>query len=237
MGVTAIARPASHPERTTTRSAATRAKLVNVAERLFAARGIDGVTLNEIGEAASQRNAAVCQYHFGSKAGLLQAIIDKHVPGIAARRYALLDELERIRRPGLREVVRAFVLPVAEKLRDPDGGREFILINAQLVAIHTASLQHLGASSLEVPTVDRLTRTLQRVMAPYRLPPAVLKQRAMLSAALLFHGLADHLRMQEVVKRRDASMDTELFVQTLEDALVALLAGGTSAPQRPGVER
>lgn len=222
------------PERVTARSAATRAKLIAVAEQLFAARGIDGVTLAEIGKAAGQRNAAVCQYHFGSKEGLLQAIIDKHVPGMAARRYALLDELEQAGRPTLRDLVRVLILPVAEKLRDPDGGRDFIRIDAQLVAIHTLSIQHMGASPLKVPTTDRLTRTLLRALDDYGLTPAVVKQRTLLAAVLLFHGLADHLRMLEAATQPDRSMDTELFLRTLEDAIVALLSGGQERPLRSG---
>lgn len=218
----------------TARSAATRAKLIAVAERLFATRGIDGVTLNEIGGAAGQRNAAVCQYHFGNKEGLLQAIIDKHVPGIAARRYALLDELEQAGHRSLRDVVRVLIAPVADKLRDPDGGRDFIRIDAQLVAVHTVSIQHIGPSPLKVPTADRLTRTLLEAMKPFGLPEAVVKQRAMLAAVLLFHGLADHLRMLEAATRADESMNTDLFLLTLEDAIVALLSGGLERPTSEG---
>ncbi|QDX80813.1 hypothetical protein B9N43_05885 [Denitratisoma sp. DHT3] len=215
-------------ERLTPRSAATRAKLIAVAERLFAERGVDGVTLNEIGKAAGQRNAAVCQYHFGNKEALLQAIIDKHVPGIAARRHALLDQLEQAGRLGLRDVVKALIYPVAEKLLDADGGRDFIRINAQLVATHTLASQQLAASPFKVPLSDRLTRVIENAMAEYPLPPAVLKQRTMLAGVLLFHGLADHSRMLDAVEHPEAVVDTELFVHTLEDATVAMLSGPVS---------
>ena len=223
---------AEAPGRLTPRSAATRAKLITVAEQLFAEHGVDGVTLNEIGKAAGQRNAAVCQYHFGNKEGLLQAIIDKHVPGIAARRHALLDQLEQEGRGSLRDVVKAFVYPVAEKLLDADGGRDFIRINAQLVAIHTVSSQHLGTSPLKLPSSARLARALEDALLPYKLPEAVLKQRTMLAAVLLFHGLADHTRMRDVVEQKESAMDTQLFVQTLEDAMVAMLSAPLSAPEK-----
>jgi len=212
-------------ERLTPRSAATRAKLITVAERLFASRGVDGVTLAEIGKLAGQRNAAVCQYHFGGRDSLLQAIIDKHVPGIVARRHVLLDELERVGHFDLSDVVRALVRPVAAKLTDPDGGRDFIRINAQLVALHTVHVRHAGPSPLKLPANDRFTLFLERALAGQELPVAVLKQRAMLAAVLLFHGLADHLRMLELADTMDASMDTELFLGTLEDSIVAVLRG------------
>ena len=216
----------------TLRSAATRAKLVATAERLFAERGIDGVTLQEIGQLAGQRNAAACQYHFGNREGLLQAIIDKHVPGIATRRHALLDALEADACADVRSLVQAFVQPVAEKLLDPDGGAHFIRISAQLVALHTLSVQHLAPSPLRLPGGDRLTRALARALKPLNLPQAVLMQRTMLAAVLLFHGLADHTRMREAAGRDDDVMDTRRFVRTLEDAMVALLEGPVSPAQR-----
>ena len=212
-------------ERLTPRSAATRAKLITVAERLFASRGVDGVTLAEIGKLAGQRNAAVCQYHFGGRDSLLQAIIDKHVPGIVARRHVLLDELEHAGRFELSDVVRAFVRPVAEKLGDPDGGRDFIRINAQLVALHTVHVRHVGPSPLKLPANDRLLLFMERVLAGSKVPAPVLKQRTMLAAVLLFHGLADHLRMLELANTPDASMDTDLFLRTLEEAMVSMLRG------------
>ena len=216
-------------ERLTPRSAATRAKLITVAERLFATRGVDGVTLAEIGKLAGQRNAAVCQYHFGGRDSLLQAIIDKHVPGIVARRHVLLDALEYAGRFDLSDVVRTFVQPVAEKMVDPDGGRDFIRINAQLVALHTVHVRHVGPSPLKLPANDRFMQFLERALAGRNVPAAVLKQRTMLAAVLLFHGMADHLRMLELANTTDPAMDTGLFLSTLEASIVAVLQG----PLRP----
>ena len=65
---------------------ATRERIVAAAERLFAERGLDGVSLVEVGRAAGQRNRSAVQYHFGDKQGLVHAILDKHTPGIEARR-------------------------------------------------------------------------------------------------------------------------------------------------------
>lgn len=216
-------------KRVTSRSVATRAKLIAVAERLFAENGIEGATLNEIGKAAGQRNAAVCQYHFGDKETLIKAVLDKHMPGIAARRHALLDQIEQSGHLNLKEVVRAFIYPVAEKLLDPDGGEDFIRINAQLVAIHTVSAQDMGPTPLNLPRADRLTRALHDAMAPYGLPEAVVKQRTMLAAVLLFHGLSDHTKMKKSVKLPDSVTNIELFIRTLEDGMLALLSAPLSA--------
>jgi AcrR family transcriptional regulator len=211
-------------ERLTPRSSATRAKLLATAQRLFAERGIDGASLNEISRAADQRNSNVCQYHFGSKEGLIQAILDKHVPGIAARRDQLLDVLEKRGAFELRDLARAFIRPVAEKLSDPDGGAEFIRINAGLVALHTLYAFGVPVSNLRLARAARFRRLLAPLLAASGLPDAVAQQRMMLGAVVLFHGLADHCRMRDATATRGAALDTPLFIATLEDSIVGLWA-------------
>jgi AcrR family transcriptional regulator len=219
-------------ERLTPRSVATRAKLIAVAERLFAQRGLEAVSLNEINRAAGQRNSNACQYHFGSKEGLLQAIRDKHVLAIVARRNDMLDRMEASGQSDLRAVVRAFVHPVALQLLEPDGGKEFIRINAQLIVPHTLAVQEPGSMQLRTPGTDRLARVLRRAVAQYALPEPIVQQRLLMAAMLLFHGLADHSRMLEASKPSadsgDAAIDTELFVHDLEDSIVALLSAPLS---------
>lgn len=211
----------------TAQSAATRARLVAIAERLFADRGIEGVALSDINKAAGQRNKNATHYHFGSKQGLLQAILDKHVHGIAARRNVLLDEAGKRGRLPLAAVVRAFVRPVAEKLFDADGGASFIRFQAQLVATLTLDAHRLHGSALKIAPVERITAAL-RAATP-QLPEALFRQRAMLATVLLFDGLADHSRMLEGAEVASAQIDTELFIRNLEDCMVALFAAPVSA--------
>jgi AcrR family transcriptional regulator len=110
-----------------------RSALITAAERLFAANGVDGVSLREIMRAAGQRNTTSLQYHFGDRDGLLRALIDKHSRTVSIRREALLERLDVQPDPRLRDVAAAFVAPLVAKLADPDGGREFLRIAAQLI--------------------------------------------------------------------------------------------------------
>ncbi|MFD1554860.1 TetR/AcrR family transcriptional regulator [Paraburkholderia silviterrae] len=213
-------------EHLTLRTVSTRAKLVAIAERLFAERGIDNIALSDINKAAGQRNKSAAQYHFGSKDGLLQAILDKHAPGIVARRNAILDELEARAKPTMRDVVGALLYPIAEKIADPDGGKAFIRIHAQLVATHLMSIHNLCTSSLQLRQVDRLTRALSAAIGD--LPEVIAQQRLMLAAILLFHGLADHSRMQDASGDTNPVVHNTLFIQNLEDCLVALLTADVS---------
>src|SRR3546814_16579536 len=82
------------PKRRHSAGEATRVLLIEAAERLFATRGIDGVTLAQIQLAAGQSNSSVIGYHFGSKDGLVPAILDHRQPVLEAQREQLLAALQ-----------------------------------------------------------------------------------------------------------------------------------------------
>ena len=62
-----------------------------VALKLFAERGIDGVTVRQIAEAAGQKNHAAIPYHFGSKDMLVRELLIDGARAIDVRRNARLD--------------------------------------------------------------------------------------------------------------------------------------------------
>jgi hypothetical protein len=162
------------------------------------------------------------------------------VLAIVARRNDMLDRMEATGQNDLRAVVKAFVHPVAQQLCEPDGGKEVIRINAQLIVPHTLAVQEQAAMPLRAPDTDRLARVLhtpgtdrlarvlRNAVAAYALPEPIVQQRLMLAAMLLFHGLADHSRMLEAAKQSAVAIDTELFVNDLEDSIVALLSAPLS---------
>jgi AcrR family transcriptional regulator len=111
------------------RSAATRARLLDTAEFLFARRGIAAVTTRELVEAAGQRNASAISYHFGSRDGLLAELLVRRGGPVDARRGELRGRAGST--PPPEELVRCLVEPYAELLHDP-GGRAYLRIVAQL---------------------------------------------------------------------------------------------------------
>jgi AcrR family transcriptional regulator len=72
------------------RGSATRALLLDVAEELIGARGMD-VSLREIAAAAGQRNNSAVRYHFGDKDGLIDALMYDRIGKAEARRQVLVD--------------------------------------------------------------------------------------------------------------------------------------------------
>src|ERR1700733_14202211 len=72
------------------RRARTRTQLLEAAARVYARRGFDGATLDEVAEVAGFTKGAVYD-HFGSKENLLFALLDEHLAAQIAEQIALFD--------------------------------------------------------------------------------------------------------------------------------------------------
>jgi AcrR family transcriptional regulator len=104
-----------------------RERLLNAAEALFAERGLAAVSLRAINAAAGLSPAAL-HYHFGTKAGLVEAILLRHMPSLMARRGVLLNELSTSSEPpDAAAIIDAFLRPLIELLLDaPEAGHRYI---------------------------------------------------------------------------------------------------------------
>jgi len=95
---------------------ATRIRLIKTAEKLFAAQGVDAVSVRAVNAAAGHGPAAV-HYHFGSKEDLLSAVLLDVGARVSQDISARVDELASSdRRPELADVVRALTDPYLELL-------------------------------------------------------------------------------------------------------------------------
>ena len=216
-----MASRADVPRRPRSDADATRARIVSVAERLFAEQGIDAVSLIQINREAGQRNRTAVQYHFGSKQGLIDAILDKHRPGIDRDRGTMVDALEARTDPTLRDAVRAVVMPVARKLDDPDGGSAYVSIQAQLLG--HPGFPEIAGTAQPLAATARLWRLTDRLAADFSTPLRV--PRYLLVTGLLFHSIADYARLEGIGAPAIAGTSRAVFVENLIDALTAILAG------------
>lgn len=86
--------------------------MIDAAERLAAESGLGSMSLREVMAAADQRNKTAAQYHFGSREGLIAAVVDARMSPINERRMELLAGLPSD--PTIRQVAEVLVRPLAE---------------------------------------------------------------------------------------------------------------------------
>lgn len=180
----------------------TRLKIIKKAEKLFASKGIDGVTMAEVNRASGQKNSSAAAYHFGTKEGLLDAILDRHSTRMEQRRQVLLANTDDT---DLDQVIDVLVRPLVEKLDDRDGGLEFLRINSQLMT--SAQYRKLRERRIrKLPQVQKAQAMLASLL------PDMGKQereaRMMCFESLLFQSLLTYLFRGERVQR-------DIFVDTM----------------------
>lgn len=97
----------------TSTDSGTRQRLLAVAERLFAEKGVKGTSLRAI-TAEADANLAAVHYHFGGKDALAAAVFEQRLGPMNAERLRQLDAVEAAHPAGplpLRAVVEAFLAP------------------------------------------------------------------------------------------------------------------------------
>src|SRR5690606_14469470 len=98
---------------------ATKQRLIDAAEALFADEGFDRVSVRDITTKAAANVAAV-NYHFGSREGLVAVVMARYINPVNEERLARLEALER--RAGnkalaVEEILEAFIRPFATQVR------------------------------------------------------------------------------------------------------------------------
>lgn len=207
----------------------TQAVLISTAEKLFAERGIEGVSLSEINRVAGQRNKSALHYHFGSRDGLLRALLEKHRHRIDAERSLMLEQHHHPETLTLHEALTILVQPLAARVDDYEGGGVYyIRIMAQL----SANPQHPIAYWMfnDTPSSFALiAQTISRYMP--KAPSAVRLRRAQMLNATMFHALL--LQSHSA----DAPAERALFINDLIDCLAGLITAPVSEASQAAIER
>ncbi|WP_254699108.1 TetR/AcrR family transcriptional regulator [Rhodococcus sp. SGAir0479] len=156
--------------------------MIEVAERMFAERGIDGVSMRDVAAAAGQRNNSAVQYHFGGRDGLVLEVFRRRMREINRSRAAFLARLDAEGRGhDVRGLVEAVVVPLADYLRTSGTDSyyaQFIARVSPSVDIVNSDLSDVTEVSREVST--RLMRALEHL--PRRV--AVIRVDLMLNMAV-----------------------------------------------------
>ena len=193
-------------------------QLVLTAERLFAQRGLDGVPLRQIGTEAGTANKSAVQYHFGSKQGLIEAILSNRLDYLTRRRRLLRA---RASIDDLRQVVEAHLLPLIELAEDENC---FYLPFLEQLLRYDSTIRPLATLPAEHEEshqdyVDRVGALIDHVPQPVR------DNRIHQVSAMCVHACADRHR---ALTFGTATSSYALHVSAFLDGVVALLAAPPS---------
>ena len=91
----------------------TKEQILDAAEQIFGAKGFAGTSLRDITRKAGVNLAAV-NYHFGSKEGLLRAVLDRRISPVNQKRLKLLAQVEATageEPPSVEAILEAYISP------------------------------------------------------------------------------------------------------------------------------
>jgi AcrR family transcriptional regulator len=200
----------------------TRQQLILAAERLFAERGIEGVSLREINLAAKQRNTSAAHYHFGSKEALVEAIFELRRTEIGRRREELLDRLEADGRTSdLRALAEVLVRPLAPELQSGQSGEEGSRYLEFLAHLLLMSPEKVGEILRRHQAAEGRWAALAMKSLP-GIPRSLLWTRLFLMARHVVTSLA-------VYHRRGLETD-EVSLETYLSDMIDAVAGYLGAP-------
>jgi AcrR family transcriptional regulator len=198
-------------------------RLAEAAERLFADRGIDAVSLAEITAEAGLNNTGAVHYYFGGREQLLEAIVDAHRAEVDRRRDELIDRLEAAGDTRYESLVRALIEPLVDKL-DDERGRAFLSIQAQ---------RHLRPRPVAAPASRRpLALRLVAMMGTRDLTGPIAQLVSEFGLLLTYGALAQRALIEGGEPGRGSAVERREFVDQLVAAVVRVQSAGAAPRAR-----
>ena len=147
----------------------TRQRLLEAAALLFAERGVSGVSLREINEAAGQRNTNALHYHFGDRDGLVRALAERQTAAMGERQRGLYDACVAAGTTGdLRTLLGVLQRPAAEYVQRGPVRAAWVQVAAQLLTSPRTSTEDILAGVPDVVMARAHARQQARGAVPIR---------------------------------------------------------------------
>jgi AcrR family transcriptional regulator len=199
--------------------------LLDAAAVLMDERGVDNVTLQDIGQASGHRNRSAVQYHFGSREAVIRAVIGRNMDPVDAERNLLLDHLENTGTAlTTRGVLEVLVLPLTRHLRTPEG-RRYFRIGAQLIN-HPRFMTDAGEAITVNTSVSRCAAYLLPSLD--HLPAPVIAERTSQVTGFVIRACSDQSRLMDSDTPARPVLSVEDFTVNLVDTILAILHAPTS---------
>ena len=204
----------------------TRNQIKAAAQMLFASQGIDAVTVQQIVDAAGQRNNAALYYHFRTKEELIRQMVVDGAAVLDARRREMLDDMEKRGGPAsIREVMLILFMPVIE-LGEDERWRGYVRFTSHLQASNPTALRDALNNRWNAGYVECVNH-LKRMLPG---PAAIVEQRLSMLAIYSNAVLSAHEAARESRNTRSSRLWSQPF--TIENILDMLEAAITCPPSQ-----
>lgn len=217
--------PMSERRTRSERVVTTREAILAAAERLFAEHGISGVSNRQIGQEAGQGNNTAVTYHFGSREGLVRAIVRRHTDRIEEIRSHMVLRTEGS--DDVRDWIACMVAPFAQHLADLGVPSWFGRFSAQVMA-DPAYRDIMALEALDSASLARAGRELLRCLPD--LPEEVREERQEMVRILMVHMIAE--RERALAEGAHTAHDSwQRAASGLADALAGLWTAPVALPR------
>jgi AcrR family transcriptional regulator len=205
----------------------TKERILDAAEMLFSKQGFAATSMRRITSAAGVNLAAV-NYHFGSKAHLVEAVFERRLRPLNEERLVRLDRVLQ-HRAGVRDILDAFLGPALERLASVDeGDRQFIRLLARSHTDEMAGTERF-MDRLYEPALRRFKEALTAALP--EIPPAELMWRLHFVAGAVSYAMAgrDVIGIIRPDEANDADAMSRRLVPFLASALRTPMNGASDS--------
>lgn len=197
-----------------------RDRLMEVATQLFAERGLYGVGIRELSQAAGA-SISMISYHFGGKEGLYSSVLQEQ--------FACFEEIETIRQPGASpvEMIEGYIRWTIRRHRN----------SPYLLRFYTSELTNPTPCFRRIvfPAIDRVIRVLIEIVKEGVALGQFRQELQPINSVLALAGMVNYfflstLATEELISH-SAEKDDELVRQYLEIFLRGIMqsSGGSGA--------
>jgi AcrR family transcriptional regulator len=206
-------------------SAATKQRILDVAERLFVERGFTSTSLRMITTDAEVNLAAV-NYHFGSKEGMIEEVLKRRLAPLNRERVAALDVLEaQSTAPSVQEILKAYISAAVKLSRDPTQGGFLFL---RLLGRAFTEPNEIVKRQMQLQ-YDEVARRYRRAFA--RALPQLPEQELIWRMHFMFGAIAYAMAGTDIMQIvASCELKDVNDFHALSERLVQFLAAGLQAP-------
>lgn len=199
----------------------TAVRILDAAERLFAERGVANTSMRRITSAAGANVAAV-NYHFGSRAALVEAVFARRMEPLNAERIRRLD-IAAAKGADASELLRAFMSPLLEMLGRGEADERFIRLLSRTFTETTDAAPFFDRAV--APAWTRFVEAMAGALPD--VPRQELQWRLHFLSGAVAHAIRGRNALGLITNEDTGDVDA------LSSRLLAFLAAGLKGPLPP----